>query len=205
MKEFILLLFSKAIKKLHISSQRRCSIDKSSRLMSGGLYYDVEIDRYSYTGYGCNIVNCSIGAFCSIADGVNIGGASHPVSHVSTSPVFHSGKNILGKTFHSHQFDASKRTHIGNDVWIGYGAIIKAGVSIGSGAVIGAGSVVTKDIPSYEIWAGNPAKRIRPRFSEEIVVKLVESKWWEMSEEWISRHAPLFSDVENFIKKIEFK
>jgi len=49
---------------------------------------------------------------------------------------------------------------IGRDVFIGYDAVILAIESIGEGAIIGARAVVTKNVPPFEIWAGNPAKRI---------------------------------------------
>ncbi len=68
---------------------------------------------------------------------------------------------------------------IGNDVWIGYGAIILSGVCIGHGAVIGAGSVVTKDVGNYEIVAGNPARLIRKRFDDETITQLLALKWWD--------------------------
>jgi acetyltransferase-like isoleucine patch superfamily enzyme len=71
---------------------------------------------------------------------------------------------------------------IGNDVWIGQNAIILPSVArIGDGAVIGAGAVVTKDVEPYSIVVGNPARLLRYRFSQETIVKLQESRWWEKS------------------------
>lgn len=67
---------------------------------------------------------------------------------------------------------------IGNDVWIGAGAIILHKVSIADGAVIGTGAVVTKDIPPYAIAVGNPAKVIRYRFSDEYIKQLLDIQWW---------------------------
>ena len=201
LREIVVLLLSKAIKKSHISSIRRCQIHRTSKVMASSLLYDTYVDRYTYLGYGCRVVNCSIGAFCSISDDVNIGGGGHPLDHVSTSPVFHMGNNVLKKVFYPHDYIPTKKTSVGNDVWIGYGAIIKAGVNIGTGAVVGTGSVVTKDIPAYEIWAGSPAKLIRPRFNDEVVEKLLSTKWWEMPDEWLYENAELFSDVEKFIEK----
>jgi acetyltransferase-like isoleucine patch superfamily enzyme len=71
---------------------------------------------------------------------------------------------------------------IGNDVWIGTGAIILRGLSVGDGAVIGAGAVVTKDVPPYAIVAGNPARVIKYRFEEAVIKRIQASKWWEMSD-----------------------
>ncbi len=75
---------------------------------------------------------------------------------------------------------------IGNDVWIGYEAIILAGVTIGDGAIIGTRAVVTKDVPPYTIVGGVPAKPIRKRFSDEIISSLLETRWWDWPEEKIS-------------------
>ena len=76
---------------------------------------------------------------------------------------------------------------IGNDVWIGYEAVIMSGVTIGDGAIIGARSVVTKDIPPYTIVGGVPARQIRRRFSEETIAALLELKWWNWPREKIAR------------------
>lgn len=203
MNNLFLFFFSKIIKRMQFSSIRRCDFHKTAKVMSGGQFYDVEIGRYSYAGYDCRIINCSVGSFCSIAGDVNIGGAAHPISHVSTSPVFHSGKNILNKVFFPHPFETGKKTIVGSDVWIGYGAIVMAGVEIGVGSVVGAGSVVTKDIPPYEIWAGNPARLIRKRFSEEIAGKMIASKWWELSDEKLKELSPFFSNVSAFIAEVD--
>ena len=77
---------------------------------------------------------------------------------------------------------------IGNDVWIGYEAVILSGVTIGDGAIIGTRAVVTKDVPSYTIVGGVPAKPIRKRFDEETIQKLEEIRWWDWEEERIKRN-----------------
>ena len=76
----------------------------------------------------------------------------------------------------------------GNDVWIGYEAVILAGVTIGDGAIIGARAVVTKDVPPYTIVGGIPAKQIRKRFNEETIDTLLKLKWWDWSKEYIRQH-----------------
>lgn len=77
---------------------------------------------------------------------------------------------------------------IGNDVWLGYESVVLAGVTIGDGAIIGARSVVTKDVPSYTIVGGVPAKIIRRRFAEEIISALSRIKWWDWPEEKIRKN-----------------
>ena len=74
----------------------------------------------------------------------------------------------------------------GSDVWIGYEAVILAGVTIGDGAIIGSRAVVTKDVPPYTIAGGVPARPIRSRFAEEVVQRLLELRWWDWPEERIA-------------------
>lgn len=77
---------------------------------------------------------------------------------------------------------------IGNDVWIGYEAVILAGVTIGDGAIIGTRAVVTKDVPPYTIVGGVPAKPIKKRFDDETIAQLLRLKWWDWSEEKIAQN-----------------
>ena len=70
-------------------------------------------------------------------------------------------------------------TVIGNDVWLGHESIIMPGITIGDGAIIGSRAVVTKDVPPYTIVAGNPARVIRKRFSDEVIQQLIKIAWWD--------------------------
>ena len=90
---------------------------------------------------------------------------------------------------------------IGNDVWIGYEAVIMSGVNIGDGAIIGTRAVVTKDIPPYTIVGGVPAKIIRKRFSDEVISQLLEIKWWDWNKEKIKNNIEKIKrgDIENLI------
>ncbi|RUX91838.1 CatB-related O-acetyltransferase [Mesorhizobium sp. M7D.F.Ca.US.004.03.1.1] len=91
-------------------------------------------------------------------------------------------------------------TEIGNDVWIGRRAIIMPGITIGDGAVVGAGSIVTKDVAPYAIVAGNPAKLIRNRFTDDQIARLLAIRWWEWSDEKIIAEQPrFFGPVDAFI------
>jgi acetyltransferase-like isoleucine patch superfamily enzyme len=105
---------------------------------------------------------------------------------------------VPGRTYRS-----TRNTTIGNDVWVGYGAMILGGANVGDGAVIAAGSVVFTDVPPYAIVAGNPAKVVRSRFSPKIVERLLRIQWWRWPEdriranlEWF--HSPISEFVERF-------
>ncbi len=194
------LLIAKGFKKvLNPPALRKCRIDGTSRVCSKTELNSVSIGKYSYIGNDCFMVNVDIGAFCSIADRVCIGGANHPIERVSSSPVFHEGANVMGKNFQSFSYEDTPKANIGNDVWIGIGSIVKAGVTIHNGAVVGAGSVVTHDVPAYEIWAGNPARKIRDRFDKETAEKLEKSLWWTKPDAEIKELSEHFDDVATFV------
>lgn len=196
----IKFLFAKGMKKiLNPPALRSCHIDSTARVCAKSELNSVTIGKYSYVGNDCFMGNVEIGAFCSVADRVCIGGAGHPIERVSSSPVFHERSNVLGVNFQTFTYEHTPKTTIGNDVWIGIGSIIKAGVTIHNGAVVGAGSVVTHDVPAYEIWAGNPAKKIRDRFDKDIAEKIEETEWWSKTDEEIKELSKLFDDVNAFI------
>lgn len=176
-----------------------CIVDKTSKIGPRTELTNCTIGRYTYIGQLGFMVNTEIGSFCSIADKCCIGGATHPIHYVSSSPVFHSGKNVLHTSFSKHPEIETPKTIIENDVWIGQGAYIKAGVKISTGAVIGMGSIVTHDVGKYEIWAGNPAKLIRKRFDDEIVDGLIQTEWWKLTKEELAKIAPYFNDPINFL------
>lgn len=195
-------LIAKFLKKIRLSSVKNSKIARTSDIGSGSNVANSTMDRYSFCGYDCDINNAVIGSFCSIANNVCIGGAMHPVDWVSMSPVFYSGRDSVKKKFSRFDRPADKTTHIGSDVWIGDGAFIKQGVNIGVGAVIGMGSVVTKDVPPYTIVAGNPARVIRKRFNDDIINRLLESRWWEMSDNQLKTLAVDIKDPESFLNKL---
>lgn len=159
----------------------------------------VELGDYSYiSGPGSYVEEAQIGKYCSIARQTIIGVSGHNYKWVTTSPVITSTHyGFIDKDCTEPQRD---RPVIGNDVWIGINAIIMRGVTIGDGAVIAASAVVTKDVAPYSIVGGNPAKHIKYRFSEEIIKKLLEIKWWDWDEQKLKQNRRLFYDTENFVK-----
>ncbi|WP_367143848.1 CatB-related O-acetyltransferase [Bdellovibrio bacteriovorus] len=160
------------------------------------------MDRNSYLGVSCRVVDTKIGSFCSIANDCCIGLDTHSIDWVSTSPVFNKNREQIKTKYSKHEFKTRTVVSIGNDVWIGEKVVIKSGVTIGTGAIIGAGSVVTKDVPPYEIWGGVPAKCIRQRFPAELAEGLLKSRWWELSDEELTRVAPFVKDPAVFLRKL---
>jgi acetyltransferase-like isoleucine patch superfamily enzyme len=199
----IFYYWSKILKKLRGSSIINSKIHKTSKVESGSHIVNSTFDRHSFCGYDCEIINCDIGSFCSIANNVIIGGGRHPMEWVSMSPVFYEGRDSVKVKFSSHKRETPKRTSIGHDVWIGGNAIIKQGVTIGTGSVIGMGSVVTKDIEPFTIVAGCPARVIRKRFEEDIIVELLKIRWWEFDDKKLFEYAGFFTNPSEFIKMVK--
>lgn len=174
--------------------------------------YD-NIGRYSYgplakpSAYDMKFIE-SIGSFCSFADGCSIV-QDHYMGVTTHQFLFASWRypDFDDMMPHNKQEDvfnkyiASKKTTIGNDVWVGKNAVIMSGVKIGDGAVIGSGAVVTKDVPDYAIVGGVPAKVIKYRFSDEQIMALKEISWWNWDDKTIAERYDDFFDIDSFIKK----
>lgn len=141
--------------------------------------------------YPINQDKLIIGKFCSIACGAKFlfNSANHNLSSLSTYPfpIFFEEWDLDAKDV-TDAWDNKGDIVIGNDVWIGYEAVILPGVTIGDGAVIGTCAVVTKDVPPYTIVGGVPAKPIRKRFPEGTIELLLKLKWWDWTEERIRQH-----------------
>ncbi len=138
--------------------------------------------------YPINKDKLKIGKFCSVACGAKFlfTSANHTMKSLSTYPfpIFFEEWGLAGKDI-SNAWDNKGDIVIGNDVWIGYEAVILSGVTIGDGAIIGTRAVVTKDVPPYTIVGGVPAKPIRKRFDDETIKKLEEVRWWNWDDEKI--------------------
>ncbi|MGU8384194.1 CatB-related O-acetyltransferase [Clostridium perfringens] len=201
MFEYIKYVISRILNRRPVSV-KNSKINKTASVGNGSQIVNSTIGRYSYI-YGSKVIHTNIGSFCSIASDCVIGGGKHPTNWVSSSPVFYQGKNVLNRNFSKQKFDEYINTVIENDVWIGSKCLIKSGITIGNGAIIGMGSVVTHDVPPYEIWAGNPAHFIRKRFQDDIIEKLQKTKWWEWSDEDLKEIGDYFDDPIKLLNNLE--
>ena len=133
---------------------------------------------YHYEIFGDHL---RIGKFCAIGPGTTfiMNGANHRMSGFSTYPfnLFGHGWERVTPSLDDLPFKGD--TIIGNDVWVGMDATILPGITIGDGAIIATKAVVTRDVPPYTIVGGNPARRIAQRFSDDVIVALLEIKWWD--------------------------
>lgn len=156
--------------------------------------------------YPINHDRLFIGKFCSIACGAKFifTSANHTLKSLSTYPfpIFFDDWELDKKNVAS-AWDNRGDIVIGNDVWIGYEAVILSGVHIGDGAVIAARAVVTKDVPPYAIVGGIPAREIKKRFDDETIEKLRNIQWWNWSYETIREHLPdiMSGNVEGLLTK----
>ena len=143
--------------------------------------------------YPVNKDRLIIGKFCSIACGVKFlfTSANHTLKSLSNYPfpIFFEEWD-LDKYHVTDAWDNKGDIVIGNDVWIGYEAVILSGVHIGDGAIIGTRSVVTKDVPSYTVVGGVPAKEIKKRFDEDTINKLLQLQWWDLPLDKIQQILP---------------
>lgn len=141
--------------------------------------------------YPVNGDRLKIGKFCSVACGAKFlfTSGNHSLRSLSTYtfPIFYEQWGLDPKNIRD-AWDNKDDIVIGNDVWIGYEAVLLSGVTVGDGAVIGTRAVVTKDVPPYTIVGGVPARPIRRRFDPQTIARLEELRWWDWEEERIARN-----------------
>lgn len=169
-----------------------------------------EYDSYTYLGNFCELPQTKVGKFCSIAGHVILAAGNHPVSYVSTSPYTYSrmaNSLAIENRYKDEFYYIDEKKHylceIGNDVWIGTGALLvcsKKALKIGDGAIIAAGSVVIDDVPPYALVAGCPAKVVKYRFEKKEIEQLLKLKWWNKDEQWLKSNINKFAKIEEFLQ-----
>ncbi|WP_457580288.1 CatB-related O-acetyltransferase [Ensifer canadensis] len=164
----------------------------------------IRIGRFSYGVEKSEILQWNEGAcldvssFCSVARGVTfVLGGNHRSDWVTTFPFGHIFTDELGGNEITGHPSTNGDISIGHDVWIGSRATIMSGVRIGDGAIVAANAHVVKDIAPYEIWGGNPARKIKDRFPQELRDMLLVLQWWTLELEQIREIAPRISAAPN--------
>lgn len=204
----------------------RAAFEPPCGLKSMDTQHTFELGAFSY-GVSGFFSEVSIGRYCSIAEAVQVGRGAHPVEWMSTSPFFYCYGNHMfniGRDYlQSDAYLAYRpdgpgaipvrnirtvndflvKTTIGNDVWIGHGAFITAGVTIGDGAVVAGHAVVTKDVPPYAIVGGNPAQVLRMRFDLQQCAALQRAAWWRFAP-WQLKGIP-FANIDAAIAELQLR
>lgn len=159
------------------------------------LVVDASIGRFSYLAPYARVANATVGRYCSIGPNAIVGAQGvHPTTWLSTHPAFFSARAQAGVTFSErNQLEELPRTTIGNDIWIGAGAIILDGRTVGDGAIVGAGAVVVRDVEPYAVVGGVPARTIRTRYSPCDVERLLALRWWAWPERKLRTLASFFA------------
>lgn len=162
--------------------------------------HSIHLGAFSYQVSGYCFA-ARIGRYCSFGENVQIGRQDHPLSWASTSPAFYLHDQLFSleegfngaREYHSYRIRPSEQptkvkvTTIGNDVWIGHGALIKAGVTIGDGAIVAGHSVVVRDVPPYAVVAGNPAVIKKWRLPPMLLTPMLRCQWWRFAP-WQLQH-----------------
>jgi phosphonate metabolism protein (transferase hexapeptide repeat family) len=167
---------------------------------------ETEFGDYSYVVNDSSIMYAEIGKFCSIAAHTRINPGNHPMWRAALHHFTYRSESYGFEIEDDRDFFEWRREHkvvLGNDVWIGHGAIILPGVKIGTGAGIGAGAVVSKDVPPFAIVAGVAAKVIRYRFDEKTREDLLNLAWWDWPREKLGTALPYLRKLsaEEFVAK----
>ena len=181
------------------SFEGRNAIGRHTSVLQSSLGYG------TYVASGSFLRGAKVGRYCCIGKQVRVIDVTHPSrQYVSVHPLFFAKKTVVGESYVGRQKfeetvklpdDPKFSVRIGNDVWIGDGAMILGGHVIGDGAIVAAGAVVTKDVEPYTIVAGVPARSVRKRFSDDEIHFLEELRWWDKGEEWIRENAEKFDDI----------
>ncbi|MGQ2902083.1 MAG: DapH/DapD/GlmU-related protein [Neoaquamicrobium sediminum] len=193
--------------RIHTTAELKgCRLGRYVAVAERVILREVSVGDYSYFERHGEAIYTTIGKFCSIAANVRLNALEHPLERITTHKVTYRPNeyfNYLGVDQDFRERRRARPVTIGNDVWIGHGAVVMPGVTIGDGAAIGANAVVTRDVAPYEIVAGVPAKRIRMRFEPEISARLQALAWWDWPAEKLAEAVPDMQamDAEAFLAR----
>jgi phosphonate metabolism protein (transferase hexapeptide repeat family) len=185
---------------------KSCRLGRHVAIGARVVLREVTVGDYSYFERHGEAIYARIGKFCSIAANVRINALEHPMERVTTHKITYRPNEyfrFLGVDQQFRQRRREKEVVIGNDVWIGHGAVVMPGVTIGDGAVVGANAVVTRDVGAYTIVAGAPARVLRGRFPPAVAARLAALGWWDWPAERLAEAIPDMQElaIEDFLAK----
>jgi phosphonate metabolism protein (transferase hexapeptide repeat family) len=191
------------------------TVDPSAKIVGSSLgvwtqvahdvkFYHSSLGDYSYIMQHSQVMQTSIGKFCSIASFVRLNPGNHPLERPTSHHMTYRAKQYGFGDCDDLEFFAWREAHpvtIGHDVWIGHNVTVLPGVTIGNGAAIGAGAIVTKDVAPYTVVAGVPAKPIKMRFDHATIAKLEQIQWWNWTRAELEERFADFRDMDKFLAK----
>lgn len=187
---------------------KACKLGRYASIGERVVLREVNVGDFSYFERHAEAIYTTIGKFCSIAANSRINALEHPIERVTQHKLSYRPNEYfrwLGVDAAFRARRQAKAVSIGNDVWIGHGAVIMPGISIGNGAIVGANAVVTRDVPAYAIVAGVPAKPLRRRFPPEIAARIESLAWWDWPPEKLAKAVPDMQalPIEDFLDRWE--
>ncbi|MDZ5698182.1 DapH/DapD/GlmU-related protein [Chelativorans sp. M5D2P16] len=203
------LRFTDSEPRIHPTAElKSCRLGRYTAVAERVILREVSLGDFSYFERHAEGIYAEIGKFCSIAANTRINALEHPLERVTTHKVSYRPNEYFRYLGVDTGFRARRRERrvvIGNDVWIGHGAVVMPGVHVGDGAVVGANAVVTRDVAPYEIVAGVPARLVRQRFAPKLAERLQALRWWDWPLETLFNAVADMQalDVEAFLEKWE--
>jgi phosphonate metabolism protein (transferase hexapeptide repeat family) len=187
---------------------KACKLGRYASIGERVVLREVSVGDFSYFERHAEAIYTTIGKFCSIAANSRINALEHPIERITQHKLSYRPNEYfrwLGVDAAFRARRQAKAVGIGNDVWIGHGAVIMPGISIGNGAIVGANAVVTRDVPAYAIVAGVPAKPLRMRFPSEIAARIESLAWWDWPPEKLAKAVPDMQalPIEDFLDRWE--
>jgi phosphonate metabolism protein (transferase hexapeptide repeat family) len=201
--------FTDPLPRIHQTAELKgCKLGSYAAVGERVILREVTVGDFTYFERHAEAIYATIGKFCSIAANTRINALEHPMERATTHKVSYRPNEYFRYLGVDQGFRERRRGRlvvIGNDVWIGHGAVVMPGVTIGDGAVIGANAIVTREVPAYTIVAGAPARALRPRFAPAEAERLQALAWWDWPLERLHAAIPDMQamQIEAFLEKWE--
>lgn len=203
------LRFTDPEPRIHPTAElKSCRLGRYAAIGERVILREVTVGDFTYFERHAEAIYTVIGKFCSIAANSRINALEHPLERATTHKVSYRPNEYfryLGVDTGFLERRRAKKVTIGNDVWIGHGAVVMPSVKIGDGAVVGANAVVTRDVAPYQVVAGVPARPLRPRFAAAVAERLLRMAWWDWPVETLFEAIPDMQalSIEAFLDKWE--